>query len=112
MLLAPQPHVASRRRDGKPRRAAHRRPVVQHRCRRLRFEPLEDRRLLSSYSSIDVPQTIPDRGTVASTLSVPDAVSIADINVTLDITHTNDADMDVYLRAPAGTRVELFTHAG
>src|SRR3972149_6767474 len=112
MLLAPQPHLTSLRRDAKRSRIARSRRPAQPRRRHLRLEPLEDRRLLSSYYSTDVPKKIPDRGSITSTLNVPDAATIADINVTLNITHTNDADMDVYLRAPDGTRVELFTDVG
>jgi hypothetical protein len=80
--------------------------------RRIHFERLEDRRLLAVYSSGDVPQTIPDQSTMTSILSVPDAVTIDDVNVTLDISHTSDQDLDVYLIAPDGTRVELFTDVG
>ena len=55
---------------------------------------------------------IPDNGTVASTLTIQDGVAIADLNVTLDITHTYNADLEAYLVSPSGTRVELFTAVG
>ncbi|MCA9147808.1 MAG: CotH kinase family protein [Planctomycetales bacterium] len=38
--------------------------------------------------------------------------TIADINVSLDISHTWNSDLDVFLISPAGTRVELFTDVG
>jgi subtilisin-like proprotein convertase family protein/streptogramin lyase len=59
-----------------------------------------------------VPIDIPDRGLITSTLTVPDALSIDDVNVQLNITHPHDADLDVYLRSPSGTLVELFTDVG
>ena len=39
-------------------------------------------------------------------------VSIADVNVQIYITHTYNSDLDVYLIAPDGTRIELFTDVG
>ena len=51
-------------------------------------------------------------GVTTSMISVPDGLEITDVNVTLDISHTNDADLDVFLIAPDGTRVELFTDVG
>ena len=42
----------------------------------------------------------------------PHGVTIADIDVSLDISHTYDADLDVTLIAPNGTRVELFSDVG
>jgi subtilisin-like proprotein convertase family protein/subtilisin family serine protease len=70
-----------------------------------------------------------DSGTqtfVANSLAVPDTntavfsdltvsglgTAIADVNVTVNLRHTNDADLDVFLVAPDGTRVELFTDVG
>ncbi|MFM7520920.1 MAG: proprotein convertase P-domain-containing protein, partial [Planctomycetota bacterium] len=38
--------------------------------------------------------------------------SITDVNVRVNITHTWDSDLDVFLIAPDGTRVELFTDVG
>jgi subtilisin-like proprotein convertase family protein len=37
---------------------------------------------------------------------------VRDVNVTLDITHSWNEDLDVFLIAPNGTRVELFTDVG
>ena len=64
------------------------------------------------YLSDDVPKAIPDPGTTTSTLAVPDAGTIVDLNVKLDISHPSDGNMDIYLIAPDGTRVELFTDVG
>ncbi len=57
-------------------------------------------------------KTIKDYAKTTSTISVPDAMSIVDVNVQLTISHTRDQDLDVYLIAPDGTRVELFTDVG
>ncbi len=38
--------------------------------------------------------------------------SISDLNVTLDITHTYDNDLQVYLTSPTGTRILLFGSVG
>jgi subtilisin-like proprotein convertase family protein/subtilisin family serine protease len=37
---------------------------------------------------------------------------LTDVNVTINITHTYDSDLLVFLIAPDGTRVELFTNVG
>ena len=66
----------------------------------------------AEYSSTDVPLAIPNPGTVNSTLDVFDNGAIIDVNVSLDITHTRDSDLDVYLISPDSTRVELFTDVG
>ncbi len=65
-----------------------------------------------NFASANVPQAIPNKTTITSTILVPDGFTIFDVDVALDITHTNDADLDVYLIAPSGTRVALFTDVG
>jgi subtilisin-like proprotein convertase family protein len=45
-------------------------------------------------------------------LEISDNFTILDLDVQLSITHTRDADLDVYLVSPAGTRVELFSDVG
>jgi len=55
---------------------------------------------------------IVDNTTVVSTLQVPDHMTIADIDVSINIQHTWDSDLDVFLVAPNSTRVELFTDVG
>jgi subtilisin-like proprotein convertase family protein len=57
-------------------------------------------------------KSIPDKGTLTSSLGVMTAGTILDLDVKVNITHTNDADMDVFLIAPDGTRIELFTDVG
>ncbi len=64
------------------------------------------------YSSTNVPVNIVDNATVTSTLTVSDSFSITDVNVQLDIDHTYDDDLSVFLIAPGGTRVELFSRVG
>ena len=68
--------------------------------------------LTKEYYSDDVPKDIPGRGTETSALAVTDAGPIVDLNVKLNITHPSNADLDIYLIAPDGTRVELFTDVG
>ncbi len=67
---------------------------------------------MKTYARPDTRLRIPDRDTITSTLTVPDSYPIADLNVVLDITHTYDADLDVFLIAPDGTRVPLFNDVG
>jgi len=64
------------------------------------------------YQSSDVPKTIPDRGTTTSRRVISESGTIADLNVKVNITHSYDADLDVFLIAPDGTEVELFTDVG
>ena len=64
------------------------------------------------YSAAGLPLTIPDLGTVTSLLTIADNYRISDVDVELTITHTWNADLDVFLIAPDGTRVELFTDVG
>ena len=40
------------------------------------------------YFSDDTPKAIPDAGTTTSILTIPDAGTIVDLNVKLDISHT------------------------
>jgi subtilisin family serine protease/subtilisin-like proprotein convertase family protein len=55
---------------------------------------------------------IPDQKRATSAFTIADSYPIADLNVLLDITHTYDADLDVFLIAPDGTRVQLFNDRG
>jgi subtilisin-like proprotein convertase family protein/C1A family cysteine protease/putative hemolysin len=64
------------------------------------------------HPSTDTPKAIPDVATINSSINVPDDFNIDDVNVTLNITHTYDGDLSVYLISPQGTRVELFTSVG
>ena len=56
--------------------------------------------------------SIPNRSTITSTIEITDSFSIQDINVILNISHKRDADLDVFLISPSGTRIELFTDVG
>ncbi|MDY6990524.1 MAG: proprotein convertase P-domain-containing protein [Thermodesulfobacteriota bacterium] len=58
-----------------------------------------------------VAKDIPDPGTT-STITSCNALEIVDVNVQLDINHTFDADLDIFLIAPDGTRIELSTDNG
>lgn len=65
----------------------------------------------NSYSSTDIPVTIPTTiSTVTSTLNIPSGTSIADLNVTLNITHTWINDLTATLTSPAGTVITLFSN--
>jgi len=65
------------------------------------------------FDSEDTPMEIPSSNTVTSTLEASTLLTqIQDINVTVDIAHTWDTDLDVYLISPENTRVELFTDVG
>jgi subtilisin-like proprotein convertase family protein len=66
----------------------------------------------NSYNSTDVPKAINDLTTVTSTIVVPASGNLTDVNVGLSITHTYDADLDIFLIHPDGTRVELTTDNG
>ncbi len=64
------------------------------------------------YPSTNVPINILDNTTVTSTINIPNAGSIADLDLRLDITHTWDSDLDVFLISPTGTRIEMFQDIG
>src|SRR5262249_8534168 len=67
----------------------------------------------TTVNSTDIPKTISDLTTFRSTLTVGGNLGpITDVNVKLNITHTFDADVDVYLISPSGRRVMLFTDVG
>ena len=67
------------------------------------------------FSATGLPQTVgPNSGTVTtSVISATSAnFSISDINVTLNVDHSWMSDMDIYLKSPNGTVVELTTGNG
>ncbi|MCO4772605.1 MAG: proprotein convertase P-domain-containing protein, partial [Deltaproteobacteria bacterium] len=49
---------------------------------------------------------------VTSTIEVAENASVADVNVTIDITHIWDADVDVSLTSPTGTVIDLTSDNG
>ena len=69
-------------------------------------------RNIVEYESTDIPVDIIDNTTVTSIIDIADAGTVADVDVTLDITHTWDSDLDVFLIAPDSTRIELFQDVG
>ena len=73
-------------------------------------EHLENRVVLAAY--LGMGGSIADNGTTNFTIEVPDSVIVGDLNVQVDIRHRQDADLDVYLVSPNGTRVELFSDVG
>jgi len=64
------------------------------------------------YDSLDVPKTINDNATVISVVAVTDAFCIADVNVSVNITHTYRGDLTVDLISPAGVTVRLHNRTG
>lgn len=63
------------------------------------------------FTSLDVPVSILDISTVTSTLTVGSHFSITDLNLTLNINHTFDADLDIFL-THGSTTVELTSDNG
>ena len=61
-----------------------------------------------------LPATIPDNlvAGVSSTLSVPTGVTLSDVNVRVEITHTWVGDLHIKLRSPLGTEVILLDRPG
>ncbi len=67
----------------------------------------------TTYTSTNVPQAIPTGpGQVSSTITVPGNPRIADLDVTINLTHTLMADLDAQLVSPAGNDNGLFTDVG
>jgi len=66
----------------------------------------------TTYSSTDVPQTIPDGGLVNSTLTIPDNKRIGKLQVFINLNHSFMPDLDVSLTAPDGNTIGLFTDIG
>lgn len=62
--------------------------------------------------STDIPQNIEDNSTIWSTLPISGTDRVADVDVRVNIAHTYDGDLQVYLEHPDGTLVELFTTVG
>lgn len=68
--------------------------------------------LPATFAASDLPQPIPDAGTLISTLVITSADQVGDLRVRLSLTHTFAADADLWLIAPSGDRVELSTDNG
>lgn len=64
-------------------------------------------------ASSTTPTTICDRCVVESTLNVDARGTLSDVNVSIiDLRHTYDADLAIWLIAPTGTSVQLFNRRG
>jgi subtilisin family serine protease/subtilisin-like proprotein convertase family protein len=66
----------------------------------------------SIFSSTDVPKLIADGTTSNSVLTISQSLEIADLDVELDITHSWDSDLRIYLISPSGTQVSLVAFRG
>lgn len=73
---------------------------------------VDDDLMTHTYSSGALNLSIPDPGTVSSSLNIADVYSVGDVNVKVNLSHTYDRDLRVYLIGPDSTRVELFTDVG
>ncbi len=66
-----------------------------------------------SYQAEDLPQDILDLETTTSSIDVEGLFGgVLDVNVTIDVTHSFDADLDIFLISPQGTRIALATNIG
>ncbi|RUL84947.1 Ig-like domain-containing protein [Tautonia sociabilis] len=77
----------------------------------LRGGPVETTAELA-FVSRDIPVTIPASGSVESTLVVDKAFEIRDLDLQLNIAHTNVPDLTAELVAPDGTTILLFSGVG
>jgi subtilisin-like proprotein convertase family protein len=64
------------------------------------------------YDSTDTPIPIVDNTTFTSAVAVAATDTVLDVEVRLNITHTYDGDLDIFLIGPQGTRVELTSDNG
>jgi subtilisin family serine protease/subtilisin-like proprotein convertase family protein/nuclear transport factor 2 (NTF2) superfamily protein len=64
------------------------------------------------YEAANLPVAVPDQGTIVSRITINEQHTIRDLDVEISINHTWDEDLDVFLVAPNGTRIELFTDVG
>ncbi|MBO0699061.1 MAG: S8 family serine peptidase [Zavarzinella sp.] len=65
-----------------------------------------------TFTSTDVGQTIWDFGEVASAITVNQDIAISDLNVTVNVSHTYDSDLRMWLVGPDGTAVPLVNRRG
>ena len=64
------------------------------------------------YSSTDGPAGISDYIATASDIYVPESFQVLDVNVTVNVIHSYDADLEVFLESPEGTVIALFADVG
>ncbi len=57
-------------------------------------------------------ELLPPKKAIVAKIDVPDSFVISDLNLQLNITHTNLSSLDGFLTGPDGTRIELFTAVG
>ncbi|HEY2774366.1 MAG TPA: lysyl oxidase family protein [Candidatus Binatia bacterium] len=69
----------------------------------------ETPRVCPLYSATDVPQDIPDLGSVQSSIHVPDLGPVSSVRVRMNGTHTYVSDLDATLTSPATTTRTLFS---
>jgi subtilisin-like proprotein convertase family protein len=60
-----------------------------------------------TYGATDLPKPITDLTSTLSTISVPDNETVLDVEVTLDLTHTYDGDLDIFLMGPNAVEIAL-----
>lgn len=70
----------------------------------------ETERVCPIYPSTDVPTAIPDEGSVASTVTIPDIGPVTSLRLHMNGTHTFDGDLDATLTSPALTTRSLFSN--
>jgi subtilisin-like proprotein convertase family protein len=63
-------------------------------------------------AATDVPKALPDLTVVTSDLVIPTGFPVYDLTVSLNITHTFTADLDISLQPPTGGQIELSTDNG
>ena len=72
--------------------------------------PISDTRHV--FNSVDTPYTL-NANTITSRISTLGLNgTLTDVNVRVNITHTNNSDLVAYLISPSGTRVKLFSNVG
>ncbi|MEX0643489.1 MAG: proprotein convertase P-domain-containing protein [Pirellulales bacterium] len=71
-----------------------------------------DANTTSTIASTDVPKSITDFSSAKSQVSFGELGKVAKVVVTLDITHSYAADLDVFLISPSGTQIKLFGGVG
>jgi len=76
------------------------------------FSTESDPAICTLYASTDTPMPLEDDGVVTSTLTVADNYIVGDVNVTLNISHTWDADLEMTLISPDDTRSTLIYKIG
>lgn len=65
-----------------------------------------------TFTSTDVPKTLPDVTTTNSVLNVPVHMTIGKLTARFNISHTYDSDLRISLRSPAGTTIILVNRRG